>query len=339
MNRAAIKAIASYLPEGELTNQQLADDFSDLSAQKIFDKTGINVRHIAGEDECASDLGVAAAHRLFETGACSPGNIDFLILCTQSPDYFLPATACIIQDRLRLRTDCGAIDINQGCSGFVYGLSLAKSLIESGTAGNVLLITADTYSKFINPRDKSVRTLFGDGAAATFISGEESDRELTGPFVFGSDGSGAADLIVPAGGMRNSIDADARMEREDEQGNWRSDCNLYMNGGAIFNFTLQTVPRSVETLLERSGLGLDDIDYFIPHQANKFMLDRLRAKLKIPAEKFFCDMEMTGNTVSSTIPIAFEQALERQLVKKGDKVALIGFGVGLSWAATIVEIV
>jgi 3-oxoacyl-[acyl-carrier-protein] synthase-3 len=243
-----------------------------------------------------------------------------------------------MQNRLGLRTDCGAIDVNQGCSGYIYGLALAKSLIESGTAGNVLLITADTYSKYINARDRSLRTLFGDGATATYLVRVQSDRELVGPFVFGTDGSGAKELMLPAGCLRQPIDDDARIERVDEQGNWRSACDLYMNGGAVFNFTMQMVPRTVDQLLEKSGLTLDEIDYFIPHQANKFMLDRLRVRLKIPAEKFFCDMEMSGNTVSSTIPIAFELAQQRQLFKKGDKVALIGFGVGLSWGAAITEV-
>jgi len=157
--------------------------------------------------------------------------------------------------------------------------------------------------------------------------------------LFVTDCSVAEHLIVPAGGMRHRIDDAARIETEDEQGNWRSACNLYMNGRAIFNFSLQTVPRTIDQLLEKAGLGLDEIDYFIPHQANKFMLDRLRMRLKIPADKFFCDMEFTGNTISSTIPVAFELARQRQLIRKADRVALVGFGVGLSWAATLVEIV
>ena len=166
---AGIKAIFSYLPTGELTNEQLAQELADWDAAKILEKTGIALRHIASPEECASDLGVAAAKRLFESGACAPDDVDFLLFCTQSPDYFLPTTACLMQDRLGLRTDCGALDFNLGCSGFVYGLALAKSLIETCTAANVLLITAETYSKFINPRDRSVRTVFGDGAAATLI--------------------------------------------------------------------------------------------------------------------------------------------------------------------------
>lgn len=339
MNKAAVKAIASYLPAKTLTNEQLAEEFGDYTADKILDKTGIAVRHIADAGECASDLGVRAAQRLFESGACLPDEIDFLLFCTQSPDYFLPTTACTMQDRLGLKTECGAIDFNQGCSGYVYGLALAKSLVETGAARSVLLITADTYSKFINPKDKSVRTLFGDGASATLVSAIDSPENLIGPFVFGTDGRGANDLIVPAGGMRRSIDDAALVEKTDEQGNVRSDSNLYMNGGAIFNFTLRTVPDAFEKLLEKCGTTPDRVDFVIPHQANKFMLDRLRIKMKIPPEKFFCDMKTTGNTVSSTIPIALEAAKKQGSVKAGDKVALLGFGVGLSWAATMIEVV
>ncbi len=337
-SRAVIKAIRSFLPAATLTNEQLAAEFADLDAEKILEKTGIAVRSVAAKDECASDLGVAAARHLFESGACSPNEIDFLLFCTQSPDYFLPATACTMQERLGLRTDCGAIDFNQGCSGYVYGLSLARSLIETDMAANVLLITADTYTKFINRRDRTNRTLFGDGAAATLVCKTEAEEALIGPFVFGTDGRGAGQLIVPAGGARRPFDEAALIEKEDDKGNWRSDSNLYMNGGEVFNFTLRTVPQALNQLLEKSGRTLDEIDFFIPHQANKFMLERLRGRLKIPANKFYMNMEHCGNTVSSTIPIALENALEQGQVKTGDKVALIGFGVGYSWAATLIEV-
>jgi 3-oxoacyl-[acyl-carrier-protein] synthase III len=337
--RAAIKAVSSYLPAGELTNEQLAEEFGDLEPAVILERTGIRVRRIAGAEEYASDLGVAAAHHLFEEGAAKPEEIDFLLFCTQSPDYLLPATACIVQERLGLRTDCGAIDFNQGCSGYVYGLSLAKSLVETEVAQRVLLITADTYSKYINARDRSVRTLFGDGASATLISASESDVNLIGPFIFGTDGRGAERLIVPAGGLRRPVNEEAMMESEDEQGNWRSARNLYMNGPEIFNFTLRTVPQVMGELLEKCGLSLEEIDYVIPHQANKFMLERLQRRLKIPSEKFHVELEATGNTVSSTIPIALESARREGRIKAGDTVALIGFGVGYSWAATLVRIV
>ena len=335
--RAALKGVASYLPAGTLTNEALAQELGGWDAQKIFEKTGIAVRHIAAPDECSSDLGIAAAKRLFEKGVCAPCEIDFLLFCTQSPDYFLPTTACLIQDRLGLRLDCGALDLNQGCSGFVYGLSLAKSLIEAGTATTILLITAETYSKFINPRDRSVRTIFGDGAAATLLTAVESERELIGPFVFGTDGRGAGELIVPAGGMRQRVGCEQAVESADARGNWRSARNLYMNGSEVYRFTVETVPRLLEQLLQKSCRRVEDVDHFIFHQANKFMLDRLRARTPIPEEKFWVDLADTANTVSSTIPIALEKAACRRQIRPGDNLALVGFGVGYSWAAAMME--
>jgi 3-oxoacyl-[acyl-carrier-protein] synthase-3 len=337
--RAAITAVRSFLPETKLTNEQLAAQFGDWHASQILSKTGVAMRGVAAADECASDLGVSAARRLFEDGLCSPDEIDFLIFCTQSPDYFTPTTACVMQDRLGLRTSCGAVDFNQGCSGYIYGLALAKSLVEAGTARTVLLVTADTYTKFINRRDRSLLTLFGDGGAATLVRTVESDSELIGPFVLGTDGRGANQIIVKAGGLRCRPSADTAIEREDGSGNWRSDDNLFMDGGDVFSFALRTVPPTLQQLLEKAGLTLDKIDFLIPHQPNKFVLERLRAKLKFPAEKFWIDMEKSGNTVSSTIPIALQNAIEQQRVKKGDRVALVGFGVGYSWGATMIQIV
>ena len=337
--RAAIRAIKSFLPEGKLTNEQLAAEFGDWHAGQILSKTGVAVRGVAGANETASDLGVAAGERLFASGACAPEEVDFLLFCTQSPDYFTPTSACVMQDRLGLKTSCGAIDFNQGCSGYVYGLALAKSLIEAGTASKVLLITADTYTKFINRRDRSIRTLFGDGAAATLVTSVKAESEMIGPLVLGTDGRGANEIIVPAGGLRCRPTTETAIEKEDNAGNWRSAQNLYMNGADVFSFALRTVPPAVEELLQKSGLTLDQVDFFILHQANKFILERLRGKMKIPPEKFWIDMENCGNTVSSTIPIALESALEQQRVKTGDRVALVGFGVGYSWGAAMIEIV
>jgi len=337
-NHATIEAISSFLPAGKITNEQLAREFGDWDAAKIFAKTGIAVRSIAADNECASDLGVAAATRLFESGRCRAEDIDFLLFCTQSPDYFMPTTACLIQDRLGLRTDCGALDFNLGCSGFVYGLALAKSLIEAGTVTNVLLITAETYSKFINPRDRSARTIFSDGAAATLIRSVNSDDELIGPFVFGTDGSGGQQVVVPAGGSRQPLIAESAIEKEDRSGNWRSEKNFYMNGPEVFNFAIRTVPRAIKQLLAKWGRGMDEVDYFIFHQANTFMLEHLRDKLKIPPNKFGIDLENYGNTVSSTIPIALENAKKKGAISVGDNVAIIGFGVGYSWGAAMVQI-
>ena len=337
--KAAIKAVTSFLPAGELTNDQLAEEFGTWHGNQIFEKTGVAVRHVSARDECASDLAVAAANKLFESGVCVSEEIDFLVLVTQMPDYFMPTTACLVQNRLGLRTTCGAIDINLGCSGFIYGLAVAKSLVEAAVASTVLLITSDTYTKWINPKDRSTRTLFGDGAAATLISGVESESDLIGPFVLGSDGRGVKDIVVPAGGFRRPVTPETSIPREDETGSWRSEENLFMNGGEVLAFTIRTVPPVIDELLRKSGLTLDDVELVIPHQANKFMLERLRAKLKVPSEKYWIDMKESGNTVSATIPIAIESARNQGRLKSGDRALVAGFGVGYSWGAAMIRIV
>lgn len=336
MRHAGIRTIRYHLPEGVLTNEQLASP--EWPAEKILAKTGILERRVASAEQCASDLGVAAAQALFAEGLCEPSEIDFLLFCTQSPDYFLPTTACLVQERLGLRTDCGALDFNQGCSGFVYGLALAKSLIESLGLRTVLLITAETYSKFIHPRDRSARTIFGDGAAATLIGAAESDHPLLGPFVFGTDGRGALNLMVPAGGMRQPASEQTARVTNDSGGNERSLNNLYMNGPEIFNFTLKTVPVAVDALLSRAGLERDEVDYYVLHQANRFMLERLRDKMKIDPDRFSLELEDCGNTVSSTIPIALARAQNQGRIDEGSQVMCVGFGVGYSWAAGMVTL-
>jgi 3-oxoacyl-[acyl-carrier-protein] synthase-3 len=321
---AAIKAISYYLPPGELTNEALHGQFPEWSVEKIARKTGILNRHIAADDVCASDLGVESARRLFEEHAIDPASVDFLLFCTQSPDYFLPTTACLVQERLGIPTTAGALDFNLGCSGFVYGLSLARSLVESGDARNVLLITAETYSKFIDPKDKSVRTIFGDGAAATLI-GPGSDGAALGPFVFGTDGAGGPHLIVPTGGTRKP--------RSTGDGD-----SLFMDGSEVFNFTLHRIPRLVEDVLKKSELAPDDVDLYVFHQANHYVLEALSKKMKLPAEKVYEFMSDCGNTVSATIPIALSEALSSGRVRPGSRVMLVGFGVGYSWAGCIARL-
>lgn len=336
--KASIKGIYSYLPPTKLTNEQLALEFPDLDIDKAFESTGVAVRWIAAPDECASDLGVLAAQRLFSSGICSPGEIDFLLLCTQSPDYFMPATACIMQNRLGLPTTCGAFDFNLGCSGFVYGLALAKSLIETDLATNVLLIAGDSSTRAINPRDRGVRLLFSDGASATLIAASTNHDEAIGPFVMGTDGRGAKNLIVPAGGMRLRPNPEAAIAKDDGTGNFRSAQELFMDGAEIFNFSLQTVPKAINQLLEKGRIKLEEVDLFVFHQANKFMLEALRRKIKIPKEKFIINLEFYGNTSSASIPMALEVAIAQGQVAKGAKVVVVGFGVGYSWAAAMIKI-
>lgn len=339
MIRASIRAIEYHLPAGRLTNADLAEQFPEWSVDKIEEKTGIVERRIAAAGECSSDLAVAAARKLFASDAWQAEDIDYLLLCTQSADYFLPTTACLVQDCLGLRKNCGALDFNLGCSGFVYGLGLAKGLIETGQARTVLLIMAETYSKFIHPRDKTVRTLFGDAASATLIQRTETAGadEMIGPFVYGTDGSGARNLMVATGGMRQRAPLGSAGEEVDEDGNIRAPDYLFMNGPEIFSFTLRAVPQSVNALLDRSGKRLDEIDLFVFHQANQYMLEHLRKKLKIPPERFCIAMRNCGNTVSSTIPIALREALDEGRLLPGHLVMLVGFGVGYSWGAAFIR--
>lgn len=338
MRRARIEAIASYLPEEALSNAELAALYPGWSEEKILDKTGIRERRIAGAQETAADLAVRAAGRLFASRRIEPESIDFVLFCTQGPDYFLPTSACLIQQRLGLRTDCGALDINLGCSGFVYGLALAKGLIETAAATRVLLLTGDTYSKFIHPMDKSVRTLFGDGAAATLIRAVDGVEEFIGPFIFGTDGRGAENLIVRTGGMRRPRTADSNVAASDASGNVRSDDNLYMDGAAIMNFALSTVPKTMERLMSISNLTVESVDLVVLHQANRYLLDALRRKMAIPAHKFVTCIERCGNTVSTTIPLALESVLGRCGEGRARRAILIGFGVGYSWAGTTITL-
>ena len=319
---ARIGKIEYFLPEKVVTNDDLAREFSDFSPDKVKDKIGICQRHVAAEGETALDLAVGAAAKLLADGANN--DVDFVLLCTQSPDYFLPTSACILQDRLGLGTKVGAFDINLGCSGYVYALAVAKGLLASHAAAKVLLVTAETYSKHISPDDKSDRIIFGDAASATIV--EPSAAEDIREFVFGTDGRGCDKLIVRNGGMRNRHAANT------------ADDYLFMDGPEIFNFTIESLPGAFNDLLTKNQLGMDDLDQVIFHQANKYMLDYLRRKIKIPTEKFYIDMEDVGNTVSSTIPIAIKRSRDKGVVKDGDVVVLLGFGVGYSWGGTVVRL-
>jgi len=331
--KVGIKAISYVFPEKIVTNHDLEKDFGDWTAEKIFDKTGIKNRFVVDQNECASDLAYQAAISLFAQNNISPQSIDFIILATQSPDYYLPTTACVLQDRLEIPQSAGALDFNLGCSAYIYGLAVAKSLVIAGIANNVLLLTAETYSKYLNKYDRSNRTIFGDGATASLIG---FDGHEIKDFDLGTDGSGKDVLIVPAGGARLPHSSETAIE-ENYENSVRSKNNLFMDGPEVFNFTIRVVPKSIKKLLEKSHLVLEDIDLFVFHQANKFMLDFLRKKSKIPEEKFYVDIEDFGNTVSSTIPIALKRAEEKGQLHKGNKVLIIGFGVGLSWGSCIID--
>lgn len=327
-----INAISYYLPEKVVTNEQLVKEFPEWSVEKIAKKVGINERHIAAEDETAGDMAYEAAKKLLSENNIDKSTIDFVLLCTQSPDYFLPSTSCVIQNKLGLSTKCGAFDFNLGCSGYEYGLAVAKGLIVGGIAHNVLLLTAETYNKHIHPMDKGNRTIFGDGASASLIS-TEGFAEI-GEFVLGSDGSGYDRLIHKTGAMRQYSPLNDL--HYDENNNPLSSDYLFMDGKAIFDFTSEVVPAMIEETLEKHELKMEDIDLFVFHQANKYMINYLRKLMGIDKDKFYVFMENVGNTVSSTIPIALCEAQKEG--KLHGNIVLAGFGVGLSYGATILNV-
>ena len=315
----------------------LPEKVEENPKNRLTKKTGIYKRHICAENEIASDLAFRVANKLL-LKCINKDNIDYLILCTQSPDYYLPTTACVLQDRLGLPKTCGAFDFNLGCSGYIYGLSIAKGLIESEQANSVLLITAETYSKYINPKDNAVLPLFGDAATATLIRGFDIEESGLKGFVLGTDGSQFNNLIVPVGGMKNRNNSTEMLEMTDEFGNTRTNFDLFMNGSAISDFALEVVPPTIEKVLEKTNLKKDDIDYFVFHQANKFMLDFLQQKCDLFGCQYWNDVKEYGNTVSSSIPIAIVDMMKANSDKDINNILSVGFGVGLSWGGCVINL-
>lgn len=324
---ASIASIEYALPTRIRTNADIAEEFPDWDIERISAKTGILNRHIAGPGEAVSDLAVDAARRVFAVEGIDRSRTDYLILCTQTPDYFLPTTACLVQERVGLPKSCGAVDINQGCSGYVYGLGLATALIQSGQARQVLLITADTYSRHLRAQDKAVHMIFGDGAAATLLVADRVPRIRH--FVYGTDGSGAEKLIV-RGGAGREMAGGGNIEPA-------ADAGLTMDGPEIFAFSLDVVPKLINQVLAEAGIGLESVDFLVLHQANRFMLDALARRVDCPEHKLLRAYTDFGNTVSSTIPIALAEARNNGRLRPGMRILLVGFGVGLSWAGCLLD--
>ena len=312
------------VPATTLSNEEICRDITGWTAERIKEKLGIVNRHVLGPDETPSDIAVSAAENLFAQNTALRNKIDYLIFCTQSPDYMLPTTAGIIHERLGLAASCGAVDINQGCSGYIHGLALSKGLVESNVASNVLLLTGDAYSKHVGREDPGVRTVFGDAATASLISIRESDSPGMSHFVFGNDGSKAMQLCLRNSGMRKTESAEAD--------------KLYMDGPAVLNLTLSAVPRLMEDILNKACIEKEDLDFFVLHQANAFILQQLQRKLGISSKKYVVDFAEFGNTVSSTIPIALSRGVASGRLSAGQKGMLLGFGVGFSWAGCLLQL-
>ncbi len=339
---AVIRGIVTHFPSGLITNEALAAQFPEWQVDKIAEKTGINTRHRVADDESALDLAEAAVRKLLAEGpiplaGCAagpidPASIDALLYCTQSPDYVMPTNACFLQHRLGLPTTVMALDYNLGCSGYVYGLALAKGLIASGQIRRALLVTADVITRYIADDDRSVRTLFGDAATATLIEAGDDDASggHIGAAIYGTDGGGAANIVVTGAGL------DGRPLDQRSAGR-RPGPTLFMDGPEVFAFSLVAVPKALAALYERAGIDANGIDRFIFHQANRYMLEHLRRKLNIPAERFIIEIADVGNTISSTIPIALARSYRDGRVQAGQRLALVGFGVGFSWGAVVVD--
>jgi 3-oxoacyl-[acyl-carrier-protein] synthase-3 len=327
VKHALVGPIAVHYPERVETNEELRAAFPEWEIDAIAEKTGIDQRYIAAPDECSSDLAVKAAEKLFHEHDIDPASIDYLLFCTQTPDYPLPTTACLLQQRLGLSQFIGAIDFNLGCSGFVYGLSLAEGLICSGAAKRVLFITAETYSKYIDPADRSLRPIFSDAAAATLI--ESSDERSLSAFQFGTDGTGADTLLVTKGGVRSAADAIKPRHRK----RWASD--LYMDGPSLISFTVGAVPLLVDKILGAAKLTPADIDLYLMHQATWKMLSLLQQRLNLDDDRLPIRLREVGNTVSCTLPILLDELRRDGRLKAEAKNLLIGFGVGWSWAGCV----
>lgn len=331
-----ISHISYVLPEREYTNADFFKDFPGEQMNSSLEKVGIKSRRIIDIRHTSSDLAFLAAQKLFSETNFDRSLIDFLIFNSPELNYYTPSTSCELHGAIGLNNTCGSLDINHGCSGYTYSLLVAQGLIASGQCQYVLMLNASSLTKELHDRDKSSRFVFGDAASATLI--EKSGEKGILNFSLGTDGKNFQKIIIEDGGGKNEISEASSLPIINDFGSVTSREKLNMDGTGVFLFTLRTVPALIKSTLERNEMELIDIDFFIFHQANAYILEVLREKIGIPKDKFIVDMENTGNTVSVTIPIALRNAIEKGQIKTGNHVLIAGFGTGLSWSATILKI-
>ncbi len=331
-----IRGVSFVLPERVETNEDLVKDFGTWTPEKIFKKTGVRHRYISDPTKPISYYLAMAGDKFFEEHPDIPReSIDMLVTCNETRDYIVPATACIVHEKLGLRKTCGAIDYDLGCSGYVYGLAVCKGFIATGIARRVLFLTGEVITRYINKRDKSVRPIFGDGFSATLL--EASEKDYVDCFDLGTDGSGARDIIIEAGETAMPLSPETSIEETNRFGNVRSKQDLFMDGRKVLDFSMEVVKPSVDRVLAAGGLKKEDLDLVLFHQASLLLLQHVCDELEFDPEKFVYDLEETGNTASSTIPIALRHLHDRGVLKSGMKILLSGFGVGLSWATCLLE--
>jgi 3-oxoacyl-[acyl-carrier-protein] synthase-3 len=324
---AEVAGIVSCVPKRVVDNQFFIEKFGEESVSDVVKMIGVNSRRWVAEESTTSDLCAEAGRALLTKLGWKPQSVDAVIFVSQTPDFRLPASACVLQNKLGISVSCIAFDVNLGCSGYPYALWLGMTMIQSGAAKRVLLAVGDTISKLVDSDDRATAMLFGDAGTVTAL--QVSQEEGLASFILGTDGRGAENLIVPEGAFR-ACSSDVRLEGRN------SDC-LFMDGGEIFNFTLKSVPPLVADLMDFSGNSVESIDYFLFHQANQFMLKHLAKKSKIPLNRFPINIDRYGNTSSASIPLLLSSDLE-SLKLRSHNLALFGFGVGYSWGAANIAI-
>jgi 3-oxoacyl-[acyl-carrier-protein] synthase III len=330
-----ITAIDYFLPKDVVTNNDLKKDNPDWNLDGVEKKSGVLERHIASEDETALDLAVYACTKLFNQNPTHKQDIDAVIFCTQSPDYIMPPNSYLLQNKLRLSENIMAYDFNLACSGYIYSVAMSHSLIFSGLAKKVLLVNADTYSKYISHKDRSTRVLFGDAAAVTIA--EKSNEKGIIDTAFLTDGASYKSFYIPAGGSRMPKSKGTGIFEEDNNGNLRSKNNIYMDGLSVWAAINSRVPKQIKSLLQKNHLSISDVDHYFFHQASKMTIDSLIKALGIDSKKVFINLTDKGNTVSASIPIAMKEAIQKKILKRGDLLLLSGFGVGMSYAAMLIK--
>lgn len=337
-SKSRIQGMVTVVPATEKSIDDEVDLYGGRPEQmeRIKKTIGIHRRRVVQGDVTAGDLCEAAARRLLDRCEIGADDIDALILVTQTPDYFQPATACVLHGRLGMKEDCAAFDVNLGCSGYVYALWLAGMMIETGSCRRVMVLAGDTISRCVNPRDRALAPLFGDAGSATLVTESQPATESDSWFSLKTDGKGFEHLIVPAGAFRQPSTEETRQENPDAEGNIRSLEQLHMNGAEVFNFSIKVEPPAIREILEFAGKTVEEVDYLIFHQANKYIISNIARRLKIPMEKTPCaTVERYGNQSSASIPGTICDCLGERLENEALRLVLSGFGVGLSWASSL----
>jgi 3-oxoacyl-[acyl-carrier-protein] synthase-3 len=336
INNVQISGISACVPKQERTNTEYSPYFLEEDMQKLIITTGIEKRRVVDDYLCTSDLCYHAAEKLIESLGWDRNEIELLIFVSQTPDYILPMTSSILQDRLGLPKTCIAFDTTLGCSGYTYGLSIASSLLSSSKIKKGLLLVGDTISKVTSSKDRSTAPLFGDAGTATALTFNEEAQPLY--FHLATDGSGHDSIKIEHGGQRNPVKIESLVSKKNGNGIEKNDCQLNLNGIDVFNFGITQAPKSVKDLLVLSNKNSDEVDFYVFHQANKLMNETIRKKIKIPSEKVPYSLTNFGNTSSATIPLTIVSELREIVSSQNKSLVLCGFGVGLSWGSVLLNL-